>query len=232
MSDIERVHLPARRPGPHAAPPAIRDNPLMALRQAIMVLDDQRAALAEAGDYEGLAFGGRDLGVLVGELDTVLRQVRVDVAGLLDDVERERRTEIRERAEADGKKVPKFAEEDARLGKVKREVDGLGLVEVNGGYDRKGWQSLDLLRKMLGIALDEMPLVNPETGEDAHAQVYDRLVEVLGDTMPLHPSLQWKVGTDWEGKPPTGLRKYGINPDDWCERTDKLRLASWPRGME
>ena len=228
MSGIERANLPATRPAP---PPAIRDNPLMALRQAIMVLDDQRAALAEAGDYEGLAFGGRDLGVLVGELDTVLRQVRVDVAELLDDVERERRTEIRERALDDGKKVPKFAEEDARLGKVKREVDGLRLVEVNGGYDRKGWQSLDLLRKMLGIALDDMALWTSE-GEDAHAAVYDRLVEVLGDTMPLHPSLQWKVGTDWEGKPPTGLRKYGINPDEWCDRTDKLRLASWPRGME
>lgn len=47
MSDIERTNLPATRPAP---PPAIRDNPLMALRQAIMVLDDQRAALVERGD--------------------------------------------------------------------------------------------------------------------------------------------------------------------------------------
>ncbi len=229
MSDIERVvGTPYAR---SRVPEQVRQDPLMALRQAIMVLDDQRAALVELGDYEGLAFGGRDLGVLVGELDTVLRQVRVDVATLVDAEERERRDEIRERAEAEGKKVPKFAEPDVRLGRVKREVEGLGLVEVNGGYDRKGWQSLALLRTMLSIALDEMPLWTSE-GEDAHAQVYDRLVEVLGDTMPLHPSLQWKVGTDWEGKPPTGLRKYGINPDDWCERTDKTRLASWPRGME
>lgn len=229
MSDIERTNLPATRPAP---PPAIRDNPLMALRQAIMVLDDQRAALVERGDYEGLAFGGRDLGVLVGELDTVLRQVRVDVAELLDAEERDRRDEIRERAEAEGKRVPRFAQPDVRLGRVKREVEGLGLVEVNGGYDRKGWQSLALLRHMLGVALDDMPIFDAETGEDAHEAVYARLMEVLGDTMPLHPSLQWKVGTDWEGKPPTGLRKYGVNPDEWCERTDKTRLASWPRGME
>lgn len=201
---------------------------LLALRRAILSLDDQRAGLAEVGDMEGLVYGGRDLDVIVGELSTVLRQVRVDVARIIDDAEHRRRERIREDKLAEGKEPPAWTDPDRRLGRLTREVDGFGLVTVNGGYDRKGWDSLGLLRRMLHIALDPVE-VWASDGSDNTNTVIERLMEVLGDTMPLHPSLGWRVGTDWAGKPPTGLRKYGVNPDDWCERSDKDRLAAWPK---
>lgn len=204
---------------------------LLSLRRAIVALDDQRAALAEADDMDGLLFGGRDLDVIVGELSTVLRQVRVDVARILDDDEWARRAEIREDALAAGREPPAWTDPDTRLGRITREVEGIGLVTVNGGYDRKGWDSLGLLRRMLHVALDPMEIWATDASDNTGAAI-ERLMEVLGDTMPLHPSLGWRVGTDWGGKPPTGLRKYGIDPDAWCDRTDKDRLAGWPKHEE
>ncbi len=119
---------------------------------------------------------------------------------------------------------------------VRCEVPGVGAVEVNGGWDRKNWESDKLLRRMLHVALDGLSIFDAETGEDARDLAIDRVFEVLNDTMPVTPSMQWRVGT-WPKtdpktgetvKPATGLKRYGIDDENWCDRTAKPRLARWP----
>ena len=68
-------------------------------------------------------------------------------------------------------------------------------LERHTGTVRKQWQSVELLRHLVGDRL-----VDVSTGED----VTDRLVACL----PLTGSLSWRAGA---------LREHGVDPDDWCE---------------
>jgi hypothetical protein len=102
MTDLARIdHAPE-----HAEPSA-----LMALRLAIASLDDQRAELAEAGDYATLARGLAALRTLSQDLRTLARSVEDDVARLVP----ERRTEVPglgvlERRKATDRKAWRWAE--------------------------------------------------------------------------------------------------------------------------
>lgn len=200
------------------------------IRHAIARLADEATALFEAGDYESLAAGGQDIEVVIDELSTVYRDVRLFVASIVDHREREAR--VRDAAEraSDGRRPIKRNDPDASLGLVRTEVAGVGAVEINGGYYRTNWQSDKLLRRMLHIALDGMSIFDATTGEDARDAAIERVAGVLTDVMPIRPSMQWRVGSWPRGdQPATGLKLYGINDADWCDRTDKVRLASWPR---
>lgn len=212
---------------PESAP---RTPGLLALRGALMALDNERIALAEAGDYEQLARGGAAIDIIAGDLGAILRSTKLDIARILDTAESERRAAIR------AEEYPGVDEDDPaipyslspRLGPVRAEVEGVGAVDVNGGWDRKNWQSMKLLERMLHIALDPMDLWSTE-GEEQHDAVIERLMDVLGEVMPLHPSLQWKVGRYAKGKPPTGMKRFQLDDEEWCDRTPKPRQASWPR---
>lgn len=204
---------------------------LAAIRAALLRLDDERQALAEAGDFEALAMGGQDIGTIYDELGTLLRDVRLDVGRILDERERERRADERERRLEAGTpegRLPKFLDPEVKLGPVRAEIVGVGAVEVNGGFDRKNWQSEKLLRLMLHVALDGFSIFTPD-GTDARDEVIARLMEVLCDTMPVNASMQWRVGRAPKGKEPNGLKRYGIDDADFCDRTEKDRLASWPK---
>jgi len=72
-------------------------------------------------------------------------------------------------------------------------LDGL-VMERHHHKDRKGWQSEDLLRHLVGDRL-----IDPETGEN----VYADLVACL----PLTASLSWRV---------KALRERGVDVGDWC----------------
>jgi len=68
-------------------------------------------------------------------------------------------------------------------------------LERHQGTVRRQWQSVELLRHLVGGQL-----VDAATGED----VTDRLVACL----PLTGSLGWRAGA---------LRDHGVDPDQWCE---------------
>jgi hypothetical protein len=68
-------------------------------------------------------------------------------------------------------------------------------LERHQGTVRRQWQSVELLRHLVGDQL-----VDAATGED----VTDRLVACL----PLTGSLAWRAGA---------LRDHGVDPDQWCE---------------
>lgn len=81
-----------------------------------------------------------------------------------------------------------------------RKVMNLGdelVMERRSGNVRKHWQSVELLRHLVGDQL-----IDPETGEN----VFDILVACL----PLTGSLPWRAGA---------LREHGTNPDEWAETT-------------
>lgn len=92
-----------------------------------------------------------------------------------------------------------------------REVVGLGVIEMHTGAVRKGWDKEGLTQALIHVLAHELPdLINPETGEQINlVQMVERLVTMFTDAAT--PS--WKV---------TGLRKYGIDPEDYCE-------TSWGR---
>lgn len=60
------------------APDALRP-----LRHAVAALDDQRAALAETGDWETLVYGLASLAPLLRDLRDLERAIKSDIAGLL-----------------------------------------------------------------------------------------------------------------------------------------------------
>lgn len=181
---------------------------LRAIRSAMLDLDDQRLALVEAGDVDRLANGAADLKVVIGDLNTLHRNVRSDLAAMLI-----------HRHEVEGgnpKRRPKV------------EVEGLGVVEVPSGRERKNWKSVELVRRLVTEAI-----VDTETGEMRHDSVPKAVAEilkVLEDCLPLTGSLGWRVGTfDKVSEEWTGLRGHGIDPDDWSDEVEKDRLAEIPK---
>jgi hypothetical protein len=69
------------------------------------------------------------------------------------------------------------------------------VLERHGGAKRTKWDSEELLRHLIGDA------VNPDTGE--------RVFDTLLDTLPIRPSTSWRT---------TGLKAHGVRVDDWCEK--------------
>lgn len=77
-------------------------------------------------------------------------------------------------------------------------------LERHQGTVRRQWQSVELLRHLVGGRL-----VDASTGED----VTDRLVACL----PLTGSLGWRAGA---------LRDHGVDPDQWCSTSPARRTVS------
>jgi hypothetical protein len=188
--------------------PAEYENGLAKIRGAFLNLDDQRLAMYADGDYAGLAHGSADLKVIIDDLATLQRDIRLNIAELL------------------------IAEHEAAGGSLKRrpkaQIEGLGEVEVPGGKERKGWQSKELLNYLLMEAI-----VDPDSGEmieGTAAEIIAAILPVLHDCLPLTASLGWKVGSkDATTGKWSGLRGHNIDPDDWSEETDKVRLADIPK---
>lgn len=220
MNDDEIVDAELIEPGAALEPagdgeliggPLYHLDALPILRSAVLALDDERTALVAAGDVDRLANGAADLKVLLGDLNAFLRGVRVDLARLLI-----------ARHEAEGGNPNR---------RPKVEVEGLGVVEVPSGRERKNWDSPGLLRHLITQAI-----ADPETGEmrtDSVPEAAGAILEVLMDCLPVTASLGWRVGTfDKATDTWTGLRKYEVELDAWSDEVEKERLAEIPKRRE
>lgn len=177
-----------------------------ALRQGLMLLDDQRQALAAKGDIDSLAYGSADLAVIIGDLQTLNRSTRLDIAKLM------------------------LAAHEGKRGNPKHEVPGLGIIDVPGGHEWRDWESERLLRKLMTDAITE----DGELRHFDHpSEVVDRVYEVLVACLPVTASLGWRVGKfDKATEEWTGLRGAGIDPEDYANHAEKERLAQVPKRQE
>jgi len=195
--------------------PVAQISPLRALRSALLALDDQRLELEAAGDWETLANGAADLNMLLADLRTMERDTKLGVARLLD-----------AKWEAEGK-LKRYPDGRPRT-RPKEEVAGLGLVEVEGGMERKGWESEKILRRLIFTAIttpDGEPVPFDGPGEVAEA-IYAKVAACL----PLTASLSWRVGQlDKATGQWSGLRGAGIEPGDVCEEVEKDRTVKVPK---
>lgn len=84
-------------------------------------------------------------------------------------------------------------------------VEGVGTVERVSKTTRRNWDSEELLRKIVSMAL-----VDPETGEipSSPVEAVDKVIDEVRAVVPFTGSTGWRVGE---------LRKRGIDPDEWCE---------------
>lgn len=170
------------------------------VRQLIMAMDDRRAELAEAGDIENLAHGAADVDLLIGEFSVVKRQAQADIAKVM-----------------------------AEEGERKREIPGLGIVEVKGGFDRKNWESAKVLHRVIMEAI-----VDKETGEfipfGSPTDLADAVEAAIKVCLGMTGSTAWKVGEPKaDGTYKGGLRSLGIDPTDYCDEVEKPRLALIPK---
>lgn len=196
----------------HSRDLEVRSEALRRFQAAVLALEDEVEALTAAGDYETLATGGQDLQVIAADMRDLMERVRRNIARIVD--------EKQGQLSSDGTYY---------YGINRVEVPGVGVVEVNGGWTRKNWASADLLRHLLATVLaDTGEMIVTAEGEvvdPAESATVAAIITVIRDTMPLTSSLSWKVGTD-ETK---GLKKYGVDDRDWCERVPKVRLATIPK---
>lgn len=178
---------------------------ISAIRRALVDLDARRAELAAARDVDGLAFGVAGLAELIGDLGVIQRSARLDIAGVL------------------------IEEETDPKARPKRYVEGLGIVEVPGGMERKNWESKRLLRRLV------MDLVvDSATGEqvpyDSTLEFAEAVLAMLEEVLPLGGWLSWKVGSyDRAKRIYSGLRGRGIDPAEWCDEGEKERIAQVPK---
>lgn len=173
------------------------------LRLLFAKMDDRRQELVAEGNIDAIVNGAADVSELMDDLSALRRQAQADVAKLM-----------------------------AANGEKKREVPGVGLVEVKGGSERKNWKSRDVLREVIFRAL-----YDPETGEARLPENADpidvaKAVEVnVASCLGMTGSTSWKVGKwsekneAWDG----GLRSLGLEPEDYCDEVPKPNLAVIPK---
>lgn len=173
------------------------------LRASLTYLDDVRADLKLARDVDNLAHGAADVALIIGDLRALERQTKADIAEIM------------------------LEDHGTARGNPKRTVEGLGIIDVPGGNERKNWDSERLLRKiMLEAIIDE----NGEIMPGSPAELTDVLFKALVEVLPITPSLGWRVGSfDKATQQLTGLKGRGVDPDEWCENTPKQRLAAIPK---
>jgi hypothetical protein len=85
-------------------------------------------------------------------------------------------------------------------------IDGLGTLERRRGTDRKGWDSDEVLKSIVQLAV--VNAIDPDTGElPSHTELVARVVADIAACAPLTASTGWRV---------TALRAMGIDPDEYC----------------
>lgn len=97
------------------------------------------------------------------------------------------------------------------------EVAGVGMITLRTGTTRKAWDKDALLAKLIARIGDEPAVfVDPETGEflTPHATAASVIAEFLACSTP-----SWKV---------TGLRRWHIDPDEFCETTYGRKTIQTP----
>lgn len=96
-------------------------------------------------------------------------------------------------------------------------VQGVGVAEMHTGASRKAWDKEALVDVAAHVVADVVPsAVIPESGEFINEIQVAR--DVLGVFLEMStPS--WKV---------TGLRKYKVNPDEFCETTWGRKTIQMP----
>lgn len=98
-------------------------------------------------------------------------------------------------------------------------VEGLGVITMRSGAQRKGWDHDSLIRALphaIGPKVVPEFLIDKETGEEYSglSVVADLLTELRKAT-----SFSWKT---------TGLRPLGIDPDQFCETTWGRKTVTTP----
>lgn len=187
----------------------IRDHTLRSLRAVLLQLDERRQELVEEDNVEDLAAGVQDLQTILFDIRAIEYQTRIDLAEMID-----RRA--------------------GRHTSVNRlEVDGVGALEVKGGWTRKGWRSNDLLRNLIAKALEEVDerIVDGmgEIREVEDSESLDAIMEALTTCLPITASLSWRTGQEKKDGTLTGLKAYGFDDEDYCERIEQPRLATVPK---
>lgn len=162
-------NLPA--PLGHEVEPA-RPTPtgaLMALRQALALLEDEAKDIALTGDYETLARGYAELSALKKDLNTVLGTI----ADLIVDT------------------IPVQVSEKGKEYRDPVHIDEVGTFEVVRRSPTRRWESDELLRKLV-----RDNIVDRSTGEmpdeDTLAAI-ERVVGAIAAAAPFTPSMGWRV---------------------------------------
>ncbi len=97
-------------------------------------------------------------------------------------------------------------------------IDGLGALETKRRSTRQVWES----ERLFGVLIDRITdkaVVDMNTGEmvgdpTTANTIASLLREYLAPALPITPSMGWRIG---------GLKKAGIDPEDWRER----ELGTW-----
>jgi hypothetical protein len=91
-----------------------------------------------------------------------------------------------------------------------QEHPGPWRIERNWSAPRKHWQSQGLVAE-----LAKMARVTPDGEQRSDAEARQWFIDAMLDCVPFTESLGWRVG----GRPGrVGLRDYGLDPDEWCEK--------------
>lgn len=163
-ADLERTNLPDHVAD--ANTPSLVDQ----IDAGLIVADEHRAALAEAGDLDALAYGLHDLREIRKRLDMLISLTDGDVSKLV--LERPK-----------GETVT---------------VEGLGALETKRRSTRTRWDS-ERLFGLLVDRICDTAVVDPHTGERkgdpaTAARIADLLREHLAAAVPLTASMVWRVG--------------------------------------
>lgn len=201
---------PARTAIDHFAGPVDHIDGLMEIRDGILQAEAQAAVLLANGDIERLANATADVKVIYDDIGTFIRARRADIANYL--------IAQHEREGGNPRRRPKL------------EVEGLGIVEVPSGRERKNWRSPELLMRLIAQAIIS------EDGEARFSDPIDAataIYETLLDCLPVTASLGWRVGSfDKVSETWTGLRGHGIDLDEFSDEVEKDRLADIPKRSE
>lgn len=100
------------------------------------------------------------------------------------------------------------------LGYNRLEIEGVGVVEIKRGVDRKAWDRRALLRAVLDSRRAPDPVTGEMVGSDSGRAVVDD--EFVSCSQDLSRVLDvWNLGAPRV----TALRERGIDPGEFCETT-------------
>jgi hypothetical protein len=100
-----------------------------------------------------------------------------------------------------------------------RSVDGVGVVAVTWSAPRKGWDNDSVIADAAEVLAKAV--VDPDTGELLNPVSIKHVIYAFAE---LIGSPSWRMGDEKKGTP--GIRRLGLNPDDYSTRAaGELRLS-------